>query len=159
GALVIVCTEAEYGDIEAAIRKLDVLPMQVLVEATVAEVTLNHELQYGVQFFLHNNAGQVTLSNAQSASPTVIDPSHPLSNSDLFPGLLAPSFPGLAIARTFGGAQGALQALKTITDVQVLSAPKLLIMDKQQASLQVGDLVPTITQTATSVVTSNPAIV
>ena len=156
-ALVIVATESEYATIEGAIRKLDVMPMQVLIEATIAEVTLNDALQYGTQFFLSNSQGQVTLSNAVSPSPTVIDPT--IGNAQLFPGILAPNFPGLAVARVLGEQQFAVQALKDITDVQIISAPKLLIVDKQQARLQVGDLVPTITQTATSVITPGAPVV
>jgi len=158
-ALVIVATEAEYATIEAAIRKLDIVPMQVLIEATVAEVTLNNELQYGTQFYLSNRTGQATLSNAVSSTPTAIDPTMSVTNSALFPGTLAPNFPGLAIARTIGSAQFALQALKTITDVQVISAPKLMVLDKQQATIQVGDLVPTITQSAVSVLTAGAPVV
>jgi len=158
-ALVIVSTESEYATIEAAIRKLDIVPMQVLIEATIAEVTLNDALQYGTQFYLANHEGQVTLSNALSGVPTVIAPANPVTNSQLFPGTLAPNFPGFAVARTVGSMQFALQALKSITDVQVISAPKLLVVDKQQASFQVGDLVPTITQSAVSVVTAGAPVV
>jgi len=156
-ALVIVATEAEYATIEAAIRKLDILPMQVLIEATIAEVTLNNLLQYGTQFYLANHEGQITLSNAVSAGTTPTNPSVP--NSQLFPGTLAPNFPGFAIAHTVGSMQFALEALKDITDVQVISAPKLLVLDKQQASFQVGDLVPTITQSAESVITPGAPVV
>ena len=159
GALIVVATDSEYETIETAIKKLDVLPMQVLVEATIAEVTLNRQLQYGVQFFLQNGEGQVGLSNAVSGSPTIIDPTHPVSNASLFPGVLAPNFPGLAVARTAGDVQVALQALKSITDVQIVSAPKLLILDRQEASFQVGDLVPTITQSATSTITAGAPVV
>lgn len=160
-ALIIVATEDEYATIEAAVRKLDVMPMQVLIEATVAEVTLNDALQYGTQFFFTHGNTQGTLSNAQSISPTVIDPTAttPLTNNNLFPGLLAPAFPGFAIARAAGSAQYALEALKTVTDVRVISAPKLLILDQEQARLQVGDLVPIITQSATSVISAGAPIV
>jgi general secretion pathway protein D len=158
-ALIVVATASEYATIESAIRKLDIIPMQVLIEATIAEVTLNDALQYGTQFFLSNSEGQVTLSNAVSGSPTVIDPTSTIGNAQLFPGILAPNFPGLAVARTLGAQQFALQALKDITDVQIISAPKLLILDKQQARLQVGDLVPTITQSATSVIAAGAPVV
>jgi general secretion pathway protein D len=158
-ALVIVATESEYATIEAAIRKLDILPMQVLIEATVAEVTLNDSLQYGTQFYLANHEGQITYSNAVSGSPTLIDPTNPIGNSKLFPGTLAPNFPGFALARTVGSMQLALQALKSITDVQIISAPQLLVLDNQQASFQVGDLVPTITQSAVSVETAGAPVI
>lgn len=156
-ALLIVATESEYATIEAAIRKLDILPMQVLIEATIAEVTLNNDLQYGTQFYLANHEGQITLSNAVSASQTPT--TNTVTNSQLFPGTLAPNFPGFAIAHTVGSMQFALQALKNITDVQVISAPSLLVLDKQQASFQVGDLVPTITQSAESVITAGAPVV
>ena len=156
-ALLIVATEAEYAMIEAAVRKLDILPMQVLIEATIAEVTLNNVLQYGTQFYLANHEGQVTLSNAVSATPTAVDPANSLSK--LFPGTLAPNFPGFAVAHTIGSMQFVVEALKSITDVQVISAPKLLVLDKQQASFQVGDLVPTITQSAVSVITPGAPVV
>jgi general secretion pathway protein D len=158
-ALVVVATESEYAVIEAAIRKLDVMPMQVLIEATVAEVTLNNDLQYGTQFFLNSAEGRAILSNAVSASPTLINPASSITNAQLFPGTLAPAFPGFAVVRAIGEQQFAIQALKTITDVQIISAPKLLILDKQPARLQVGDLVPTITQSATSVITSDAPVV
>jgi general secretion pathway protein D len=94
-----------------------------------------------------------------SGTPTTVNPAAPVSNASLFPGVLAPNYPGLAIARTFGNVQAALQALKSITDVQIISAPKLLILDRQQASFQVGDLVPTITQSATSTITAGAPVV
>jgi general secretion pathway protein D len=159
GALLVVATDSEYAVIEAAIRKLDVMPMQVMIEATIAEVTLNNTLQYGTQFFLDSAEGRAILSNAVSPSPTILSPTSPFTNTQLFPGTLAPSFPGFAVARTIGEQQFAVQALKRITDVQIISAPKLLILDKQPARLQVGDLVPTITQTATSVISADAPVV
>jgi general secretion pathway protein D len=158
-ALIIVSTESEYAKIEAAIRRLDVLPMQVLIEATVAEVTLNDNLQYGTQFFLHSGSVQATLSNATSASSTSIDATNVATNTAQFPGTLASSFPGLAIAKTLGNAQFAIQALRAVTDVKVISSPKILVLDRQQAKLEVGDLVPTITQSASSTITSSSEIV
>jgi general secretion pathway protein D len=137
------------------------MPMQVLVEVTVAEVTLNNSLQYGTQFFLHNGSTQATLSNATS-SPTSIGSTSGTNSSlnpQLFPGTLAPNFPGFAIARTASSIQFALQALKSVTNVRVVSSPSLLILDRQQGKLQVGDMVPTISQTAASVITTDAPIV
>ena len=156
-ALLIVATEGEYATIEAAIRKLDILPMQVLIEATVAEVTLNNSLQFGTQYYLLNGDTQATLSNAQSPTATPIDPA--VTNAQLFPGTLAANFPGFAFARTIGNQQFAIQALKKITDVEIISAPKLLVLDNQLATLQVGQLVPIITQSATSVITTGAPVV
>jgi general secretion pathway protein D len=153
--LLVVSTDAEYAKIEAAIRRLDVTPMQVLIDVTVAEVTLNDNLTYGTQFFLSHQGNSAILSNAQSATPTTVDTTGATTNSSLFNGTLAPNFPGFALARTIGNAQFAIQALKAITDVKIVSSPKLLVLDRQQARLEVGDLVPIISQTAQSVVTAD----
>jgi general secretion pathway protein D len=159
-SLIVVSTETDYGKVEAAIRKLDVLPPQVLVEATIAEVTLNKALQYGTQFYFNNAEATVTLSGAQSAVPTIINPAAPLGNSQLFSvPTFAPAFPGLAVTRFVGSQQYAIQALESVTDVKVISAPKILILDQQQASIQVGSLVPIITQSAISVATAGAPVV
>ena len=49
--LLIYATPSEYAIIEGMLRKIDIIPLQVLIEATIAEVTLNDKLQYGTQFF------------------------------------------------------------------------------------------------------------
>jgi general secretion pathway protein D len=120
-------------------------------------VTLNDSLKYGAQFFLHTGSTQATLSNASSSSSSSGTTS--TANEQQFPGTLAGLNPGFAIARTASSIQFALEALKTVTTVKVISSPQILVMDRQTAKLQVGDQVPTITQSATSVVTANSAIV
>src|SRR5439155_20233171 len=50
-ALLIYATPSEYTVIEGMLRKIDIIPLQVLIEATIAEVDLNDALQYGTQFF------------------------------------------------------------------------------------------------------------
>jgi general secretion pathway protein D len=157
-SLVIVATEDEYAKIEATIRRLDVLPMQVLIDATIAEVTLNHNLQYGTQFFLNSTAGSATLSNV-SSSPLTLNPAAPITNASLFPGTLQNAFPGFALFGTLGSAQFAIQALQAVTDVRVISSPTLLVLNNEEARLQVGNIVPVITQSATSVVTAGAPVV
>ncbi len=56
-ALVIATTARQYRRIEETLRRLDVKPMQVVIEATIAEVTLNDELQFGLQWFFRNHSG------------------------------------------------------------------------------------------------------
>ena len=50
-ALLVYATPAEYSVIEGMLHKIDIIPLQVLIEATIAEVDLNDQLQYGTQFF------------------------------------------------------------------------------------------------------------
>ena len=158
-SLIIVATQAEYEKIAAALRQLDVLPAQVLVEATIAEVTLNKALQYGTQFFFNNAEATATLSNAQSVTPTTINPAAPLSSAALFSPALAPSFPGLAVTRLAGSQQYAIQALQSVTDVHVISAPK--ISHSQPAAGEHSSRLarPIITQSATAVGTAGAPVV
>ncbi len=133
-ALVILATPYEYRQISAALAKLDIVPLQVLIEATIAEVTLNDELRYGVQWFIRDLAG-VDLTLSQVAE-----------------GALAQAFPGFsAIFSSGADPRVVLNALASVTDVNVISSPQLMVLDNQTALIQVGDQVPIAIQQAVSV--------
>ena len=143
-ALLIHATPSEYTVIEGMLRKIDIIPLQVLIEATIAEVDLNDQLQYGTQFFLKIGHTAETLG---APNP----PFSPLG------GLSFPStFPGFILSHT---PRYAIEALAAVTKVKVLSAPQVMVLDNEPARLQVGQQVPVLTGQATSVVTNNPAIV
>lgn len=139
-ALVIMARPREYQMIEAALKRLDVLPQQVLIEATIAEVTLNNDLQFGLQWFFNNGRATTTLSTAAN-------------------GAVAATFPGASTVINWGDARVVLNALKEITNVNVVSAPQLMVLDHQTAMLQVGDEVPIAVQQARSVVDPDAPIV
>jgi general secretion pathway protein D len=140
-ALVILATVQEYSAIQAALSQLDIAPLQVFLEAAIAEVSLNDDLRYGVQYFFNRGKHQAVLSSGRSP-------------------LIGASFPGLAYVFSEGtDIRVVLDALATITDVKVVSSPKLLVLNNQTATLQVGDRVPIVTQQATSIVTTDAPIV
>lgn len=131
-AILVMATAAEYRQIEAAIKKLDVVPLQVLIEATIAEVTLTDELRYGVQWFLRAGDSSFTLS----------------SNN----GAVAPQLPGFAYVLNAGStANVILDALDSVTEVNLLSAPNLMVKDNRTATIEVGDQVPIATQSAQTI--------
>ncbi len=139
-ALLIRASAREYKKIEAALRELDKQPLQVLLEATIAEVSLTNELSYGVQWFFGSDESSVTLSEFGDGSV-----------SQLFPG-----FSGL-LSR--GDVRVVLNALDSVSEVNVVSSPQLLVLDNQTAQLQVGDEVPIVTQQAEGIETSDARIV
>ena len=139
-ALLIYATPEEYGLIEAALRKVDVLPLQVLVDATIAEVTLNDALQYGTQWFF--KSGKVSATFVPTSSGTV-----------------SPIFPGFNFLITATDARVVLSALEAVSKVKVISAPELVVLDNEKARLQVGDLVPIVTQQSQSTISANAPIV
>lgn len=129
-SLVIRATPQEYRKIEAALRQLDILPLQVLIEATIAEVTLRDELRYGVEWFFRFGTQELTLSSVDT-------------------GTVAPRFPGFSAVFAGGDSvRVVLSALEAVSDVNVVASPQLLVLDNQTAELQVGDEVPIVTRTA-----------
>ncbi|UEM06296.1 type II secretion system secretin GspD [Skermanella rosea] len=139
-ALIVQGTRQQYRRIENALRQLDTQPLQVLIEATIAEVTLNDTLQYGLQWFFNSGNFQALLSQSASATPQ-------------------PALPGFAVAFNTPDARVVLRALESVTDVRVISSPQVLALTNQTALLQVGDSVPIPVQQAVSVVNPDAPIV
>ncbi|MBS1103331.1 type II secretion system secretin GspD [Gluconobacter sp. Dm-62] len=147
-SILVYGTQAEAETVSAMLRKIDITPVQVRVDVTVAEVQLNDALQYGTQFFFKSGGVNGILSGAQQ---TV---SGTLASSQL-----SSSFPGFVIGGSSqGGAPFVIDALQNVTTVRVLSTPQLMVIDNQPASLMVGNLVPYLTGTTTSAVTSDSTI-
>jgi general secretion pathway protein D len=113
----------------------------VRIDATIAEVDLTGQLQYGTQFFFKSGGINAVLSNGASSA-------------------LATSFPGFVLSgHGSDAAPIALSALEAVTKVRVLSSPELMVLDGQAASLKVGDSVPYLSQTSQSTVTSNSDVI
>ncbi len=143
-ALIIRATDQEYREILELVERMDVLPPQVLIEATIAEVRLSDGLNFGVRWFFQSRDGEGDST---------------LTFSDSNTGSTAEVFPGFNYAFTGTNLNATLSALNSITDVTVLSAPSIMVQNNQTAHLQVGDEVPIVTQTATSVSEANAPIV
>jgi general secretion pathway protein D len=145
-ALLIYANQDQYRIIERALNQLDRPQLQVAIELTIAEVSLNNNLNYGVQFFLKSN--DIGLRGDKGS----------LINSTAGP-VLAQTLPGFNFLL---GSQVEprviINALHTYTNVKVLSNPSLVVIDNQPATLQVGDQVPITTGTAT-LLTGNNAVV
>ncbi|HXP31512.1 MAG TPA: type II secretion system secretin GspD [Stellaceae bacterium] len=150
-ALVVYARPRDYRMIFDVIKRLDVVPLQVMIEATVAEVTLNDNLSYGLQFFLQHGANNFSLNTAAT-------PPAPTGGIGAV-GDIAAVYPGFNYVLSTAGARAILSALSSVTHVNVVSSPQLLVLDHQTAALQVGDQVPILTQQATSTVTATPEIV
>ena len=144
-ALVIYARPRDYQMIEAVIRRLDIVPLQVMIEATIAEVTLNDQLQYGLQYFIKNGNFKREFSTGTSGT---------LSPSDI-----AGVFPGFNYVFATANQNVVLNLLRAVSKVTVISSPQLLVLDHQTAGLTVGAQVPIVTQSAQSVVTTGAPVV
>ncbi len=141
--LLIRATPQAYQMIQATLSRLDTAPLQVLIEATIAEVTLNNALKYGIQYYLHQGnfrAGFNTTANGGLSGSVTPNNLNPLAN-----------VPGFNFIFSGGNADVTIDALSQITHVRVLSSPSVVVQDNSEAVLTVGDEVPITTRTAVSV--------
>jgi general secretion pathway protein D len=152
-SLVISATRNQYDKILKILTRLDAMPTQVLLETIIAEVTLNDELRFGVQWFLKNGGqGQFNLAPANTVAAMATGGTA---------GLVAaatrgvPGFNYLLNATDFNVVVNALQG---ITRVNVISSPNLTVMDNRTAKLQVGDQVPIVKQTGQSALAAGAPI-
>jgi general secretion pathway protein D len=144
--LVIYARPRDYLMVEQALKRIDVVPLEVLIEATIAEVSLGNDLQYGLQYFFHQHENQFIFGG----TPT------PISAAA---SAIAGTFPGFNFVVGSANATVVLNLLSAITNVHVISSPQLLVLDHQSASLLVGAAVPIPTAQIQSTITSGAPIV
>lgn len=149
-SLLIFASQENYRIIERTLMQLDQPQLQVAIEATVAEVTLNDTLAYGVQFYLTSKDLGLGRNNGSALNTLSSDISNQAINRVL------PGF-NLLVGRE-NQPKMILDALHTVTDVKVLSNPSVVVVDNQKATLQVGDEVPVSTGSATVLSSSNTVV-
>jgi general secretion pathway protein D len=156
--LLIYASQENYRIIERTLRQIDRPQLQVAIDATVAEVTLNDQLSYGVQFFLTSKDLGLGVDKGSVLNTTARQP----------PSVDAAGVAGAFLNRAFPGfnfligpenqPRAILDALHAVTSVKVLSNPSVVVIDNQPATLQVGDEVPISTGSATVLTTNNTIV-
>ncbi|MEO8531111.1 MAG: secretin N-terminal domain-containing protein, partial [Deltaproteobacteria bacterium] len=126
-AVIVWGNDTEQDNFSRIIQSLDTAPVQVMLEATIAEVTLNDELNFGLRWYFERNGVDGTFTDASNGST-------------------GKTFPGLSVLFQGSNAAATLSALSSITNVNVVSSPSLMVLDNQEARLQIGDQVPIATQ-------------
>jgi general secretion pathway protein D len=151
--LLIYADLQNYRLIEETLRQVDSPQLQVSIDATIAEVTLNDTLNLGVQAYLTSkniglkpDQGSVLNTVASTAG----------SATSAFISRAVPGFNFLIGSESQPSA--ILDALHTVTETKVLSNPSLVVIDNQVATLQVGDQVPVSTGSANVLTTSNTVV-
>src|SRR6202044_2703010 len=163
-SLLIYADQGNYKIIESALQQVDQQQLQVAIDATIAEVDLTDELQFGVQFFLTSHAlglrpDQGSILNSTSTTATTTIPgaataatTTAATTATTTASTVAGTAANALLSRTVPGfnflvgqeAQPAmiLTALHTVTGVKVLSNPSVVVVNNQSATLQVGNQVP-----------------
>lgn len=162
-SILVYASQETQHIVEQTLRQIDRPLMQVAIDATVAEVTLNDTLTYGVQYYLAGtqlggtNTGTSTTSSTGTTTTTGNTGS--VFSTIGSSALLSAVAPGLNLVLGPANMPNViLNALHDVTNVKVLSNPSLVVLDNQPATLQVGDQVPISTGTAT-VLTANNTVV
>jgi general secretion pathway protein D len=141
-SLLIVATPGDYDVIETALRKLDVIRRQVLVEVTLAEVQLTDELSFGIDWFLRGRNGTSGTMNTLGALPATPT------------GTVAPFSGGLQLINMTGNEiRAVLQTFGNDNRAKILASPQVMVLDNEKAEIKVGDRISVQTQTQTGVST------
>ena len=141
-ALLILANGQQYRQVESALRELDIVPLQVLIEATIAEVSLTGELSQGLEWFFKNHLGKGDTGTA---------------SLDVGAAGLAALVPGFSYSITEASTvKAVLNVLAQDSRANIISSPSLMVLNNQTATIQVGDQVPiTIQQQQSTATTSN----
>jgi general secretion pathway protein D len=163
-SLLIYADQANYKTVESTLLQLDQAPLQVAIDATIAEVTLTNELSYGVQTYLTSKqlglkGNQGSILNTQSGSSPAITSDSTGAISTVASAMINRAFPGFNfLIGSEAQPAAVLDALHAVTSVKVLSNPSLVVINNQSATLQVGDVVPVSTGSATVLTTNNTVV-
>ena len=123
----------DYTRVLKLLERLDNMPMQVLVEVLVAEVSLTDEWQYGVEWFIRNN------------------------NTGVESGEIGFKKTGLNFNLTFDSQKNVFDlfdVLATNNDFSILSSPQVLVLNNETATVNVGEQVPIVTSQTSDTVGS-----
>ncbi len=134
-SLIITGSPHYYKAVRDAMQQLDSTPLQVLVEASIMELTLTDDLQYGLEWFIEGSRASTDIS----------------SSLDLGARGLGAVQPGFSyVLQRAGDIRAALNGLADDSRLKVLSAPSLMVLNNRTASILVGDEVPIPTRQAVS---------
>lgn len=138
-SLIITATPREYKRVRQILSRIDLAANQVLLEATIAEVTLTDNLKFGLKWFFEkgNSSTEFTAANV---------------------GAIASGFPGFSYFLNTPNVKVALDALNKVTTVNLVSSPSLMVLDNKKAVLQIGDEVPVATAQQQGVVAAGSPV-
>ena len=124
-SLLVRASPQAWKSIREVIDRLDVMPMQVHIEAQIAQVQLQGDLNYGVNWYFNNAFG---------GGPNL--PTTPIA------GLRSATDGGANYTIFSGSALAVISALDKVTDVRILSTPSVFVRNNSEADLNVGKNIP-----------------
>lgn len=137
-ALMIYSDGRQYDIIADALKELDVVATQVIIEASIMEVQLTDNLKYGLQWVFKNGFSRGRDGLGQFVAERT--------------GSIAAATPGFSytVKNASGDISAVLNALSEESLVNIISTPSVMVLDNHTASIAVGDQVP-VEQGATTI--------
>ena len=160
--------------IDELLDEIDTAPRQVVVDATIASVSVNEKDAFGVDFSLIGNLDVTKLINplgpvtdmlrgsagpppgTQGAVPTPIygDGNLPAYGAQSTPGNVSGGDHNFKVGLVAGDAAVFIRALDRVTDTMVLARPRLMALNRQRAQVLVGQRVAYLSTTSTDTTTT-----
>lgn len=148
-SLIILSLPEDYEVIKEAIRRVDIIPRQVIIEGVIAEITLKDDLKLGVSWALQFSPG------GMNGVLGAVDGTVGFN----VPGAAATSTTGsgtFTFAGTVGGDfKAVIDTLATQSKAKLLAVPRILVTDNKEARIQVGEQVPIVTSETIASTTTN----
>lgn len=148
-SILVWSTRAEFQKIESTLKRLDQPPTQVLIDASIIEVTLNDTLQYGLQWAFSGGTGGGNTGVGQLSTGG----NNALNNGSL--NVAAGAGFTYSLINSASKVRVILNALASQDLLKVVSNPSLMVLDNHTAMMAVGDQVPVLSSTTDYLTNSN----
>jgi general secretion pathway protein D len=167
-AIVILATKRDYEQVLKVLRDLDVVPRQVVIEVLIAEVSLNKQMEMGLQTTLANPPAVGAVPRPTTGPTATPTPSKSVSSAaSLLNSIASGTGPGgtidallkrlinvdstgalTAIITDQSSFRLTLTALAQANRLKVLASPHILTADNREASIHIGTEIPILTSQA-----------
>jgi general secretion pathway protein D len=159
-SLITLATKRDYQLILDILRKIDVVPRQVVLEVMIAEIFLTKDLEFGIQWALSDGSLKTALPTSAQAAANIFQnkggPEHPGSRGVggfIGDAVRVPQNGAFAVITDKNNFNIFINALQGRTNVKMLSAPHIIAADNREAHILVGSSIPILTSTASAVLT------
>ena len=146
-SVLVWSTKADYLKIESTLKRLDLPLTQVLIEATIVEVSLGDDLQYGLQWAFSGTPGGSRYSGNGQLSDERVDKG--IFNSNAIQGFT------YTLSNSIGQVRAVLNALASKSLLNVISSPSLMVLDNHTATIKVGNQEPIRSSVTSAAVTND----
>lgn len=161
-SLVILATARDYEMIKEVLRKLDVVPRQVLIETIIAEIGLTGVLQFGVEYAIANQGigtliGEPGSTTAPGATSTAINNNALLQDAKR--GLKVGNDGLFAFITDRDTFLVLINALASRSQVRSLATPHVIAADNREAHILIGEEIPILSSSAVSTISPGAPVV